>query len=65
MSTEETNTIIQQINDPKYVIELKHMKSGSALVLAINKLRVSGDDLSTVMTELSVALNEYIEKSGE
>jgi hypothetical protein len=41
----EEKTIIQQINEPKYVLEVKHMKSGSSLVLSISKLRVSGDDL--------------------
>jgi|TARA_R100001443_G_scaffold977_3_gene3860 hypothetical protein len=58
---DNTNTTtIQQINEPKYVLELKHMKSGSSLILAINKLRVSGDDLEEVINELHTALNEYI-----
>ena len=57
---EESNTIIQQINEPKYVLEIKHMKSGSALVLCISKLRVSGDDLEEVMVDLKAALDEFI-----
>ena len=58
---DNTNTTtIQQINEPKYVLELKHMKSGSSLILAINKLRVSVDDLDDVIKELHTALNEYI-----
>ena len=56
----ENNTIIQQINEPKYVLEVKHMKSGSSLVLCISKLRVSGDDLGLVMQELRTALNDYL-----
>tara|TARA_R110002020_G_scaffold447_19_gene2245 strand:+ start:448 stop:645 length:198 start_codon:yes stop_codon:yes gene_type:complete len=65
MSDNEPTTIIQQINEPKYIIEVKHMKSGSALVLAISKLRVSGDDLSKVMTDMKAALGEYLESTGE
>jgi hypothetical protein len=61
----EENTIIQQINEPKYVLEVKHMKSGSSLVLCINKLRVSGDNLEEVMSDLKDALNEYVEQLGE
>jgi hypothetical protein len=56
----DNNTIIQQINEPKYVLEVKHMKSGSSLVLCISKLRVSGDDLGLVMQELRTALNDYL-----
>lgn len=58
--SEDNSTIIQQINEPKYVLEVKHMKSGSSLVLCISKLRVSGDDLNDVMNELRTALNEYL-----
>lgn len=54
------NTIIQQINEPKYVLEVKHMKSGSSLVLCISKLRVSGDNLGEVMDELRLALADYL-----
>lgn len=61
----EENTIIQQINEPKYVLEVKHMKSGSSLVLCINKLRVSGDNLEEVMSDLKDALNEYVDQLGE
>jgi len=61
----EDKTIIQQINEPKYVIELAHKKSGSALVLSINKLRVSGDNLEQVMSELNSALNDYLGITGE
>jgi len=61
----EENTIIQQINEPKYVLEVKHMKSGSSVVLCINKLRVSGDNLEEVMSDLKDALNEYVEQLGE
>lgn len=53
------NTVIQQINEPNFVVELKHMKSGSSLVLSISKLRVSGDDLDEVMQCLRLALNEF------
>ena len=53
-------TIIQQINEPKYVLEVKHMKSGSNIVLSISKLRVSGDNLEDVMTDLNTALGEYL-----
>lgn len=56
----ENNSIIQQINEPKYVLEVKHMKSGSSLVLCISKLRVSGDDLTEVMSELRTALDDYL-----
>ena len=61
----EENTIIQQINEPKYVLEVKHMQSGSSLVLCINKLRVSGDNLEEVMSDLKDALNEYVDQLGE
>ena len=61
----ETTTIIQQINEPKYVVEVKHMKSGSALVLAISKLRVSGDDLTDVMADLNEALGDYLTQVGD
>jgi len=47
------------------VLEVKHMKSGSSLVLCINKLRVSGDDLNEVMTDLKEALNEYVTNLGD
>jgi|TARA_R100000234_G_scaffold96432_1_gene64731 hypothetical protein len=53
------NTVIQQINEPNFVVELKHMKSGSSLVLSISKLRVSGDDLDEVMQSLRLALSEF------
>ena len=53
------NTIIQEINEPRYVLEVKHMKSGSALVLSISKLKVSGDNLNEVMMDLQHALNDY------
>ena len=52
-----------EINEPNFVIELKHMKSGSALVLSISKLRVSGDDLDEVMQNLRLALSEFQEAS--
>tara|TARA_R100001530_G_C4286125_1_gene146843 strand:+ start:15 stop:212 length:198 start_codon:yes stop_codon:yes gene_type:complete len=65
MSDNEPTTIIQQITEPRYVVEVKHMKSGSALVLAINKLRVSGDDLTEVMADMKAALGEYLENTGE
>ena len=58
--SEETTTIIQQINEPRYVLEVKHMKSGSALVLSISKLRVSGDNLDEVMQDLNQALSDYL-----
>ena len=60
MSDNEPQQVIQQISEPKYIVEVKHMKSGSALVLAINKLRVSGDDLSEVMADMKEALGEYM-----
>jgi len=61
----EEKTIIQQINEPKYVLEVKHMKSGSSLVLSISKLRVSGDDLGQVMDDLNLALSDYLGLTGE
>jgi len=61
MSIENDNTtVIQQVMEPKYVLEVKHMKSGSSLVLCIHKLRVSGDDLNEVMSDLKDALSEYL-----
>ena len=65
MSKMDDKTIIQQINEPKYVLEVKHMKSGSSLVLCINKLRVSGDNLDEVMSDLKEALNEYVANLGD
>ena len=61
----EERTIVQQINEPKYVLEVKHMKSGSSLVLSISKLRVSGDDLGQVMDDLNLALNDYLGLTGD
>jgi|APSaa5957512493_1039668.scaffolds.fasta_scaffold446671_1 hypothetical protein len=61
----ETTTIIQQVNAPKYAIKLKHMKSGQNIVLSIEELKVSGDDLSMVMAELRQALDEYMSITGE
>tara|TARA_R100001510_G_scaffold57118_1_gene64201 strand:- start:7711 stop:7911 length:201 start_codon:yes stop_codon:yes gene_type:complete len=61
----EEKTIVQQINEPKYVLEVKHMKSGSSLVLSISKLRVSGDDLGQVMDDLNLALNDYLGLTGD
>ena len=66
MSNEDGNTtVIQQIIEPKYVLEVKHMKSGSSLVLCIHKLRVSGDDLDDVMTDLKDALADYLGQAGD
>jgi len=65
MSDNEPQLVIQQISEPKYIVEVKHMKSGSALVLAINKLRVSGDDLNEVMADMKAALGEYLTETGE
>tara|TARA_Y100001951_G_C11143789_1_gene185155 strand:+ start:241 stop:444 length:204 start_codon:yes stop_codon:yes gene_type:complete len=66
MSVEnDTTTVIQQIIEPKYVLEVKHMKSGSSLVLCIHKLRVSGDDLDDVMTDLKDALADYLGQAGD
>ena len=59
------NTVIQQINEPNFVVELKHMKSGSSLVLSISKLRVSGDDLDEVMQSLRLALSEFQEATED
>jgi len=53
------------VNAPKYAIKLKHMKSGQNIVLSIEELKVSGDDLSTVMAELRQALDEYVSITGE
>ena len=61
---EENNTIIQQIVEPRYVLEIKHMKSGSSLVLCISKLRVSGDNLDEVMVDLRAALDEVVQQTG-
>jgi len=44
---------------PRYSVKLKHMKSGQNIVLSIEELKVSGDDLSTVMAEVRAALEEY------
>mgnify|MGYP001157226087 FL=1 len=44
---------------PRYSVKLKHMKSGQNIVLSIEELKVSGDDLETVMAELRQALEEY------
>jgi len=44
---------------PRYSVKLKHMKSGQNIVLSIEELKVSGDDLDTVMSELRQALEEY------
>tara|TARA_B100000927_G_scaffold288570_1_gene283398 strand:- start:1415 stop:1615 length:201 start_codon:yes stop_codon:yes gene_type:complete len=57
---DETATKTIQQREPKYVLEVKHMKQGSALVLAINKLRISSDDsFDDVMTEMKNALQQY------
>tara|TARA_Y100001951_G_C11259209_1_gene251407 strand:+ start:310 stop:510 length:201 start_codon:yes stop_codon:yes gene_type:complete len=61
----EATTVIMQKPEPKYVLEVKHMKSGSSLVLCIHKLRVSGDDLDDVMADLKTALADYIGQGGE
>ena len=61
----EEKTIVQQINEPKYVLEVKHMKSGTSLVLSISKIRVSGDDLGQVMDDLNLALNDYLGLTGD
>lgn len=50
-----------EINMPRVVLELKHMKSGSNLILAISKLRVADDDLDTAMDMLQRALDRYNE----
>tara|TARA_R100000656_G_scaffold48206_1_gene39121 strand:+ start:243 stop:440 length:198 start_codon:yes stop_codon:yes gene_type:complete len=65
MTMVDENTIIQQITEPRYVLEVKHMKSGSALVLCISKLRVSGDDLAQVMADMTEALNDYVRQTKE
>ena len=57
-------TVIEE-NEARYVIELAHMKSGSNIILAIKKLRCSGDDLTEVMADVREALSEYIERKGE
>tara|TARA_R100000008_G_C3571553_1_gene162483 strand:- start:1227 stop:1421 length:195 start_codon:yes stop_codon:yes gene_type:complete len=61
----EEQVIVNEINEPKYVLEVKHMKSGSALVLSISKLRVSGDNLDEVIDDLKSALNDYARMAGE
>jgi SepF-like predicted cell division protein (DUF552 family) len=65
MEKQANNTIVQQVNEPNFVVELKHMKSGSALILSISKLRVSGDNLDEVMQHLRVALSEFQEASQD
>tara|TARA_R100000008_G_scaffold85803_2_gene76702 strand:+ start:133 stop:336 length:204 start_codon:yes stop_codon:yes gene_type:complete len=66
MSIENDNTtVIQQISEPKYVLEVKHMKSGSSLVLCIHKLRVSGENLDDVMSDLQDALGQYLGQTGD
>tara|TARA_R100000742_G_C4235654_1_gene56320 strand:- start:514 stop:705 length:192 start_codon:yes stop_codon:yes gene_type:complete len=59
--SDNDNITINQINEQKYVLELKHFKQGSALILGIGKLKVSGDDLSSVISELKEALDVYLE----
>jgi len=61
----EQTTVILQKPEPKYVLEVKHMKSGSSLVLCIHKLRVSGDNLDDVMDDLKSALADYTGQGGE
>tara|TARA_B100000287_G_scaffold398831_1_gene416565 strand:+ start:1278 stop:1535 length:258 start_codon:yes stop_codon:yes gene_type:complete len=63
MINENNETI--PITEPKYVLEVKHMKSGSALVLCISKLRVSGDNLKEVMADMQSALSDYVEAIGD
>lgn len=66
MNSEDSNTtVIQQVIEPKYVLEVKHMKSGSSIVLCIHKLRVSGDDLNEVMADLKEALTDYLSQAGD
>ena len=48
---------------PKYVLEVKHMKSGSNIILCISKLRVSGDDLEQVLADMTEALNDYLSRT--
>jgi hypothetical protein len=61
MSLENDNTtVIMQKPEPKYVLEVKHMKSGSSLVLCISKLKVSGNNLDDVMSDLQSALSQYL-----
>ena len=48
---------------PKYVLEVKHMKSGSNIILCTSKLRVSGDNLAQVLADMTDALNEYLSRT--
>ena len=61
--TEPQQFDINEEMQPKYVLEVKHMKSGSNLVLCISKLRVSGDNLDEVMADLQDALEQYLHKT--
>tara|TARA_R100000458_G_C8105090_1_gene130210 strand:- start:371 stop:574 length:204 start_codon:yes stop_codon:yes gene_type:complete len=61
--TEPQQFDINEEMQPKYVLEVKHMKSGSNLVLCISKLRVSGDNLDEVMADLQEALEQYLNKT--
>jgi hypothetical protein len=54
-------TTIENIEQKPYVIEVKHMKSGSSLVLCISKLRVAGDSLEEVKTNYDLAMKEFAE----
>lgn len=56
----QVREVIEDIPQPKYVLEVKHMKSGSNIILCISKLRVSGDNLDEVMEDLQSALSEYL-----
>ena len=57
---DEAKTIQIQPRERKYVLELKHMKQGSALVLAIHKLRVSDDEsFDTIINKVKDALQQY------
>tara|TARA_R110000744_G_scaffold375_6_gene1478 strand:+ start:16611 stop:16802 length:192 start_codon:yes stop_codon:yes gene_type:complete len=54
-------TKIENIEQKPYVIEVKHMKSGSSLVLCISKLRVAGDTLEEVKRNYDLAMEEFAE----
>ena len=54
-------TIVEIPENKTYVLEVKHMKSGSSLVLCISKLRVAGDTLEDVKANYDLAMKEFAE----
>jgi hypothetical protein len=49
----------QEIDEKKYSIEIGHSKSGSAHILVIKSLKIKGDEVEVMMTELKEALKQF------